>query len=114
MRRDAGITLTVLLATAGVFAADADLRLLEAARANDHAAAMALVARKIDVNAADPDGTTALHYAIHNDDVELARRLIRAGADVKARNQYGATPLSEAAVLGSTAMLVDLVEGGAD
>jgi ankyrin repeat protein len=114
MHRHAAITLLVLGAAATASAASLDLQLVEAARANNHAAAVALLAQKVNVNAAEPDGTTALHWAIHNNDVDLVRRLIRAGGDVKAKNQYGATPLSEAAIVGDTAILNDLIEGGAD
>ena len=114
MHRHAAIALMVLGAAASAGAASLDLRLVEAAKANNHAAAVALLAQKVNINAAEPDGTTALHWAIHNNDVDLVRRLIRAGGDVKAKNQYGATPLSEAAVVGDTGILDDLIEGGAD
>jgi ankyrin repeat protein len=66
------------------------------------------------VNRTDPDGTTTLHWAVHNDDVELAARLITAGADVNAKNDYGATPMSEAAVAGNPAMLDLLLKAGAN
>ena len=92
----------------------ADMRLVEAARGNNHTVAIALISQKVDVNVSEADGTTALHWAIHNDDVDLARQLIRAGADVHAKNQYGATPMSEAATVADTAMLSNLIEGGAD
>jgi ankyrin repeat protein len=62
----------------------------------------------------DPDGTTSLHWAVHDDDVKAAARLIGAGANVNARNDYGATPMSEAAVVGNAAMLELLLEAGAD
>jgi ankyrin repeat protein len=113
-RRAAAIMFGVFATAATLCAAGPDLRLLDAAKANNHASAVALLAQKVDVNAAEPDGTTALHWAIHNNDLDLARRLIRSGADVKAKNQFGATPLSEAAILGDTAMLTNLIEGGAD
>ncbi len=106
--------LGALASIAIVSAAAPDLRLVTAAKADNHSAALALLAQRVDVNAAEPDGTTALHWAIHNNDLDLARRLVRAGADVRARNQFGATPLSEAAIVGDTAMLTNLIEGGAD
>jgi len=114
MRRGVAIVFGMVSTTAMLRAAGPDLRLLDAAKANNHASAVALLAQKVDVNAAEPDGTTALHWAIHNNDLDLARRLIRSGADVKAKNQFGATPLSEAAIVGDTAMLTNLIEGGAD
>jgi ankyrin repeat protein len=87
--------------------------LVDAAKAGDKAAALALIEKRVDVNASEPDGTTALHWAVHNGDVELVQRLIRAGANVKAVNQFGATPMSEAAVLADAALLGALLEAGA-
>jgi len=100
--------LTAWAATSG------DQRLVEAAKAGDHAAALALIAQHVDVNAAEPDGTTALDWAVHHDDLMLADGLIRAGAHVNMKNDYGITPLAQAAVTGDTAMLECLLKAGAD
>jgi ankyrin repeat protein len=88
--------------------------LVEAVKSGDRTAATTLIERRADVNAAEPDGTTALHYAVHQDDVALAQRLIRAGARVNAKNDYGATPMSEAAIVGNPAMIGLLIEAGAE
>jgi len=88
--------------------------LIDAVKSGDRPAAIALIERHADVNATEADGTTALHYAVHQDDVELVRRLIRAGARVNAKNEFGATPMSEAAIVGNAAMLGLLLEAGAD
>jgi ankyrin repeat protein len=92
----------------------ASLPLIDAVKAGDRSAAVALIDRRADVNAPEADGTTALHYAVHRDDVELVRRLIRAGARVNVKNEYGATPMSEAAVVGNAMMIGLLLEAGAD
>ena len=67
---------------------------------------------------------TALHAAAFSYDAEMARELVRRGADVRARNRRGAEPL-HAAVIGAPAspswdptrqraVIVYLVEAGAD
>ena len=87
--------------------------LIDAVKAGDKAAALALIEKRVDVNAPEPDGTTALHWAAHNGDVDLVQRLIRAGANVKAVNAFGATPMSEAAVLADPVLFSALLEAGA-
>jgi ankyrin repeat protein len=93
--------------------AQAAAPLVDAVKAGDKSAALALIEKRVDVNAPEPDGTTALHWAAHNGDVDLVQRLIRAGANVKAANAFGATPMSEAAVLADPALLGALLEAGA-
>jgi ankyrin repeat protein len=74
----------------------------------------ALLQQRVDVNKPEADGTTALHWAVRNDDVALVDRLIRAGASVKAANRYGVTPLYLAAVNGNAAVIERLLKAGAD
>jgi ankyrin repeat protein len=85
-----------------------------AAQARDIGALRALVQRKVDVNAAQPDGTTALHWAVVWNNEDAVNLLLRASADPKARNRYGATPLSEAVTAGSATMVDALLKAGAD
>jgi len=85
-----------------------------AAQRKDRDELRALVKQRADVNAPQPDGTTALHWATHWNDAELVDLLLRAGANAKAVNRYGATPLSEAAASGSGAMIEALLRAGAD
>ena len=66
----------------------------DAAQKKDIGALRSLVQRRADVNAAQPDGTTALHWAVVWNSEEAINLLLRAGADVKARNRYGATARS--------------------
>jgi ankyrin repeat protein len=65
------------------------------------------------VNAPEADGTTALAWAVHQDDLDLAGRLVRAGANVNAANRYGITPLYLACVNGNAAMIERLLQAGA-
>ncbi len=88
--------------------------LVDAVKSGDRAAALALIDRRADVNVAESDGTTPLHWAVHQNDLDLVDRLIRAGANVKAANDYGVTPMSEAAVVGNAALIDRLLKAGAD
>jgi ankyrin repeat protein len=88
--------------------------LVDAVKSGDRSAALALIEQRVNVNAAETDGTTALHWAVHQDDLDLARRLIQAGANAKTKNDFGATPMSEAAIVGNAAMIEALLKAGAD
>jgi len=86
---------------------------IAAVRAQDTAAVRAALAQGEDVNARQPDGATALHWASFRDDAEIAELLLTAGADVNAANDLGATPLWLAADNGSAAMVARLLAAGA-
>jgi ankyrin repeat protein len=88
--------------------------LVDAVKSGDRTAAVTLISQRADVNAAETDGTTALHWAVHHGDLELTQRLIRAGAKVNVKNDYGSTPMSEAAVLGRADLIEALLTAGAD
>ena len=88
--------------------------LVDAAKSGDKAAILALLDAHADVNAPEPDGTTALAWAARLDDLEVADRLLRARANVHAANRYGITPLYLACVNGSPAMIEKLLQAGAD
>jgi len=90
------------------------LPLINAARNADREGVRRLVQEKADVNATEPDGTTALHWASYRDDVESAELLIKAGANVNAANDLGATPLWTASLNGSAAMVRRLLQAGAN
>jgi ankyrin repeat protein len=108
------VALVALSALAGLGAAERDVRLVDAVKAGDKAAASTLLRQHVDVNTSEPDGTTALHWAVRQDDLPLTDQLIRAGADVKAANRYGVTALYLASVNGSAAMIERLLKAGAD
>ena len=91
-----------------------DLPLIEAAKTADPVAVRALLRQQADVDAAEADGTTALHWAAYKGDVETARLLLRAGARVDARNRYHVTPLELAAGRGSAPLVEALLVAGAD
>jgi ankyrin repeat protein len=91
-----------------------NLPLINAARSADREAVRRLVQERVDVNAAEADGTTALHWASYRDDHESAELLINAGANVNAANDLGATPLWTASLNGSAAMVRRLLQAGAN
>ncbi len=103
-----------LLAAAGVSAAPPELALIEAAKTGDRRAAGRLLASGADPNTAQPDGTTALHWAAYRDDPALVDLLLRGGAAVGAANRYGVEPLSLAAARGHGAVVARLLAAGAD
>jgi ankyrin repeat protein len=66
------------------------------------------------VNAPRSDGTTALHWAVYWDDLEMAELLIRSNADVSLANRAGATPMRLAATHGNARMIEALLDAGVD
>lgn len=86
----------------------------DAAMDEDKAHLRSLLEQKSDVNAPQVDGTTALHWAVEANDLELTELLLRAGARVSAANQAGATPLLLATVNGNAAIVERLIMAGAD
>jgi ankyrin repeat protein len=112
MRITALVAGLVLFGAAAAHAATSQVA--DAAMRGDREAVRAALARKADVNATQVDGTTALHWAVERDDVELAEILLTAGARVGARTREGVTPLLLAAINGSAPMLGRLIKSGAD
>jgi ankyrin repeat protein len=113
--RTYGVVVAALLClTIGVRGFRADAPLADAAEARDRAKVVALLKQGADVNAAQADGMTPLHWAAHFDDQDMADALLRAGAGVKAVTRYGVTPLSLACTNGSAAMIDRLLKAGAD
>src|SRR5215203_5313181 len=70
--------------------------LADAAEQRDKTTVRKLLGTGADVNAAQVDGTTALHCAAYHEDVEEVASLVRAGANVNAVNRYGVPPLAQA------------------
>ncbi len=87
----------------------------DAAMKRDTEAVRALLKNGEDVNAAQGDGMTALHWAARNGDLELTQMLLYAGANVKATTRLGGyTPLLMAADQGHATVIAALVSGGAE
>jgi uncharacterized protein len=105
---------TLLVSTIALQGAAARARLADAVERMDRTEIRMLLQQRVDVNAPQADGMTALHWAAYQDDLALAQLLLQAGADAKAANRYGVTPLSLACTNGNAGMVERLLKAGAD
>jgi ankyrin repeat protein len=113
VKRLTACSIALLLSTATLRAASR-APLADATEKVDRAKVKTLLAQHVDVNAAQADGMTALHWAAYHDDLDLGRVLVRAGANVKTANRYGVTPLSLACTNGDAPMVEMFIRAGAD
>lgn len=103
-----------IFSTATLVAVGPAARLADAAEKMDRASVRVLLQERVDVNEAQIDGMTALHWAAYQDDLETMKLLLDAGANIKAANRYGVTPLSLACTNANETMVELLLEAGAD
>ena len=110
-----GVTLALVLALAltATSAVLADDTAADHVQSGDREAALAMIEDGADIDAAQPDGSTALLWAVYSVDHELAAALLEAGADPNVITRYGATPLSEAVKLGDAGLTGMLLDEGA-
>ena len=101
-------------AAAAAPAPDAPRRVVDAAKTPDTVALRRLIDQRMDVNDTDVDGTSALHWAVHRDDVNAVDLLLGAGAKASATNRYGVTPLSLACINGNARIVDHLLKAGSD
>jgi len=87
--------------------------LVDAARDGDVAAVRSLLRRGADPNAAAPDGSTAVHWAAHRDNLDMLNALLDAGARPDSLTRYKVAPLTLAAQNGSAAAIERLLAAGA-
>src|SRR5438132_1075179 len=100
------VFVAALLCVATVAAAAADTRLSVAAMNGDMTAFQSLLNEKVDVNAPQGDGSTALHWAAYRDDLAMARLLLQAVAQTEVKTRLGdLTPLYMAAKNGNYAII---------
>src|SRR6476661_3394347 len=101
------------LAAAGTAAA-ADDSLAGLIQAGHRDAALKMIAAGADVNAAQGDGTTPLHWAVYKVDADIARALLARGAKPDVINNYGSTPLAEAVKVGNARLVEMLLDAGSN
>jgi len=89
-------------------------QIADAAQRGDSDQIITLLATNVDVNEPQIDGTTALHWAVQRDELDLAQLLVDAGANPDVVNRTDAKPLQLAALNGSAHMLRLLLEAGAE
>jgi uncharacterized protein len=106
------ITLTFFISISAFAAGHSEVA--DAAMKSDKTALRTLVQQKADVNAAQTDGATALHWAVYRADPEMVDLLLNAGAKPDIKNLEGVTPLHMASLYGQTPIVDRLLKAGAD
>jgi len=106
--------LICLWLTSASFVSGADLRLADAMKRQNSVQVRALLSDHVDVNAVQADGSTALHWAVHWNEIPMVDLLLAAGAHVNVANDYGATPLYLACVNRSAMAVERLLKAGAN
>lgn len=97
-----------------IFAAPNTPPLIQAVRDHNIQSVRGLLKQRVDVNAPQGDGATALHWAAHVESLPIAELLIRAGARVNAANDNGVTPLHLACTNRNAAMVERLLAAKAN
>jgi ankyrin repeat protein len=103
-----------LMVVATLGAAAKDVPLIDAVKRADAGAVRTVLQKSPDVNAPGLDGSTALHWAVQQDALDIVDQLLRAGANVKTPNRYNVTPLTLACTNGNFAIVERLLKAGAD
>ncbi len=115
LRAASVLGLSLLLGGAAPLEAPVETPVADAAQANDMAQVRALLQQGADVNAPQPDGLTALHWAAVNGSQEIVDVLLYAGASLEPRTRVGGyTPLHLAARSGKATIVRSLLERGAE
>ena len=108
-------TTTAELVGAPESIATSDITVAGAAMGDDIEKVRSLLGQGADVNAAQGDGMTGLHWAASNGNPQMAEVLIRAGANLEAATRLGKhTPLHAASKAGRALVVKTLVEAGSN
>jgi ankyrin repeat protein len=98
----------------GVAAVAGNDEFVDAAKNQNWQQVRTLLVKTADVNHQSADGSTALLWAAHWNDLQTAELLVRAGADTNTANDFKMTPLSQACTNASSAMVGLLLQAGAN
>src|SRR4051794_27658839 len=97
-----------------VSASASNLPLIDAVKEQDRKAFEHLIQKHADVNAPQPDGATALSWAVYLDQNDMVDSLLNAGAKVNVADEYGETPLTLACQTGNSAVIQKLLRKDAN
>jgi uncharacterized protein len=109
-----GLTVSILLFAGSLMAQASKDALADLIELGNRKAALERIRTGADVNAAQPDGTRPIHWAVFRVDYELLQALIAKKANVNVRNEFGATPIAEAAKIADGRMVKMLLDAGAE
>ena len=113
-RRLSLLSLSIVAISTVFGAAAPELQLIDAAKKGDAGEVRSLIAKKVNVNAAASDTSTALHWAVEAGSLDAVNALLDAGASATAKTRYNITPLSIACEHGNEAIIDRLLKAGAD
>lgn len=106
--------MVLVLAGSSAATSASENNLIGAIKQGDAAQVRTLIQQHADVNAKDLDGTTALHWAVQRDELDVVGLLLNSGANAKAANRYGISPLLVACEIGNVEVIDRLLRAGAD
>lgn len=109
-----GVSLSAVVASMAVVSAANDLRLIDAIKSRNAAAVQSLITQKVDVNARQSDGATALHWAVHLSDTNTVDLLLRSGARADVADDTGVTPVYLACLNRQGALVERLLQSRAN
>ena len=107
-----GVALGLLCASPSL-AADG-MAVVDAARNGNLDAVRSLLKAGADANQAAPDGSTAVHWAVHGDNLAMLNLLLAAGARPDGMTRYKIAPLTLAAQNGNAVLVERLLAAGAN
>ena len=99
MKRFSLAILVMLVAAVPVLAQSSKGALASLIETGNRKAALERIRAGADVNEAQPDGTRPIHWAVYRVDYELLGALIARKANPNVRNEFGSTPIAQAAEL---------------